>query len=43
MSTRNFELVGIGRHTRLLPGWWLIPSLMVSLAIWAGLIWLLAA
>jgi hypothetical protein len=43
MSAQNIQLSDSGRHTRLLPGWWLLPSLMVGSAIWASLIWLFVA
>ena len=41
MSTRNIRFGDAGRATRFMPGWWILPGLMLSAAAWAAAIWLL--
>ena len=41
MSTRNAGLGDAGRPQRFMPGWWILPGLMLSAAAWAAVIWLM--
>jgi hypothetical protein len=36
------DLGNAGRPSRFLPGWWILPGLVISAAGWATAIWLLA-
>jgi hypothetical protein len=41
VRNQNVELGSAGRATRFVPGWWILPGLVVSAATWAGAIWLI--
>ena len=41
MSSQNIEHGDTGREARFMPGWWILPGLMMSAAAWAGAIWLI--
>ena len=41
MRSQNVELGNAGRQARFVPGWWILPGLMVSAVAWAGAIWLI--
>ena len=41
VRSQNVELGNAGRETRFLPGWWILPGLLVSAAVWTGAIWLI--
>ncbi len=42
MRSQNIDLGDAGRPTRFMPGWWILPGLMLSAAAWAAAIWLIA-
>ena len=42
MRSQNLRLGYADRPTRFLPGWWILPGLIVSAAAWAVAFWLLA-
>lgn len=41
MRSQKVELGSAGRETRFVPGWWILPGLLVSAAGWAAAIWLI--
>ncbi len=41
VRSQNIEHGDAGRPTRFLPGWWILPGLMLSAAAWAAAIWLI--
>ena len=43
MSLRRIDVDAAGRVERFVPGWWLLPGLAVSTAVWVGLFFLFAA
>jgi hypothetical protein len=43
MPSQNLNLGKTDRLTRFVPGWWILPGLVVSGAGWAAAIWLIAA
>jgi hypothetical protein len=42
MSNRNAALANTGRHARFAPGWWFLPGMVASAAVWPAIIWLIA-
>ena len=42
MRSQNLDLGKADRPNRFLPGWWILPDLVLSAAGWATAIWMYA-
>jgi len=43
MRVSSENLRGGGWQTRFMPGWWILPGLILGAATWAAAIWFFAA
>lgn len=40
MRIPNVGLGGVARQSRFMPGWWILPGLMLGAVAWTTVIWL---